>query len=866
MAQIIDLGKIRFSYQGTYNPATEYETNDVVKYGGNVYVYINATASTGNVPTNTTFWSLMVEGFKFQGSWSGATAYKVGDAVAFGGTIYLAVADNTNQQPPNLTYWSKFIEGLQYEGVYSGATQYQKSDVVRYGNNVYLALQTTTGNLPTNTTYWDLLVQGIKFEGVYNSLTTYQVNDIVSYGGSSYIALQETTGNAPTDPTFWGMVANGTFPSQTGQNGKFLSTDGTQVLWTTDISVDTLEATENLYVGANARTQWENSGAKTYTVTNKSKTNDIVTLTTSTNHTLGAFQFIDVALDPADPDFDGEYEIIDVTSNTLTYEKVGSNVASTATGGTVDAVTGYTNSVAHFYIDADDYAQVSFRNASDAANASTDFIAYASNGDDFAGYIDMGITSENFSDPEFTITGPNDGYIFMDAPVGTTGAGNLVLATGARGTENKIVFAAGGLDSDSTQMEITPDLNVHIEIPTPSTSPSTGALTVVGGVGIQGDMNIQGNVDIVGTISFGGSGTTVTTQNLAVSDPVIFAGSNNLSDVVDLGLVGEYAEDVTDEPSIVNNKALTSNVATLTTASAHGYSIGDVVVVADVDATFNGTYVITDVPTSTTFKYAKEATNVASAAVSPTGTATVTHERRWGGVVRDVSDGAKIKFFQGLTTKPTNTVDFTNAGLTFAPIKAGDAEFGTISGTSITTSGGTSTLAGTVNITSAADFTGANVTLGSGTWAGAPTFSGDITFSGSPTFTGTPSFTGGIRVQELLEDIVDTTHSSNAIPIDYSLGNVFFLTNSLSANATVNMTNVPTTDGRVFTVNILVTQGSTGYIPNVLNVNGSATTIRWAAGTTPTPTSSNGKIDIFTFTIYRRGGAFVAFGSANTNF
>ena len=81
---------------------------------------------------------------------------------------------------------------------------------------------------------------------------------------------------------------------------------------------------------------------------------------------------------------------MDVTSNTLTYEKVGDDVTSTGTGGTVDAVTGYTNSVAHFYIDADDYAQVSFRNASNAVNASTDFIAYASNGDDFAGYIDMG--------------------------------------------------------------------------------------------------------------------------------------------------------------------------------------------------------------------------------------------------------------------------------------------------------------------------------------------------------------------------------------------------------------------------------------------------------------------------------------------
>ncbi len=69
----------------------------------------------------------------------------------------------------------------------------------------------------------------------------------------------------------------------------------------------------------------------------------------------------------------------------------------------------------------------------------------------------------------------------------------------------------------------------------------------------------------------------------------------------------------------VTNKALTSNVATLTTGAAHGLAVNDVVVVAGVDATFNGTYTVTAVPTTTTFSYARTATNVASTAVSPVG-------------------------------------------------------------------------------------------------------------------------------------------------------------------------------------------------------------------------------------------------------
>ena len=72
----------------------------------------------------------------------------------------------------------------------------------------------------------------------------------------------------------------------------------------------------------------------------------------------------------------------------------------------------------------------------------------------------------------------------------------------------------------------------------------------------------------------------------------------------------------------ITNKALTSNVATLTTSAAHGLSVGMQITITGVDATFNGEYRITTIPTTTTFTYAKTATNVPSTAVSPAGTGT----------------------------------------------------------------------------------------------------------------------------------------------------------------------------------------------------------------------------------------------------
>ena len=69
----------------------------------------------------------------------------------------------------------------------------------------------------------------------------------------------------------------------------------------------------------------------------------------------------------------------------------------------------------------------------------------------------------------------------------------------------------------------------------------------------------------------------------------------------------------------VSNKALTTNVATLTTSAAHGLAVDDEVWVEGVDSTFNGKYTVTAIPTTTTFTYAKTASNVASTAVSPVG-------------------------------------------------------------------------------------------------------------------------------------------------------------------------------------------------------------------------------------------------------
>jgi len=103
------------TYQGTYAGGTTYYPNDVVSYNNSSYICI--LQSTGNLPTNTTYWSLLA----------------------------LAGTNGTNGT------------SFTWLGAYNGATAYVANDVVSYNNSTYICILASTGNLPTNTTYWSLM-------------------------------------------------------------------------------------------------------------------------------------------------------------------------------------------------------------------------------------------------------------------------------------------------------------------------------------------------------------------------------------------------------------------------------------------------------------------------------------------------------------------------------------------------------------------------------------------------------------------------------------------------------------------------------------------------------------------------------------
>ena len=225
---------------------------------------------------------------------------------------------------------------------------------------------------------------------------------------------------------------------------------------------------------------------------------------------------------------------------------------------------GLTNASTVLTGNADDFVQVAVKNFNSGVSASTDIIAYASNGDNDSGWIDMGITSETFNTAAFGITGADDGYLFMSAPAGTTGDGALVIATSEYGVTNDIIFATDGFVAGNERVRIVGQdragvpAGVVVNIATTATSTTTGALRVNGGVGLVGNLFVGGNFNLQGNITIGGTGSTTSTSTLVIENPISFLANANPGDSQDIGIVGQYVGGTTKYAGVLRDSVTKS--------------------------------------------------------------------------------------------------------------------------------------------------------------------------------------------------------------------------------------------------------------------------------------------------------------------
>jgi hypothetical protein len=138
---------------------------------------------------------------------------------------------------------------------------------------------------------------------------------------------------------------------------------------------------------------------------------------------------------------------------------------------------------------------------------------------------------------------------------------------------------------------------------------------------------------------------------------------------------------------------------------------------------------------------------------------------------------------------------------------------------------------------------------------------GNVTDESKATMFTSPTFTGTTTLQQTVEVLNTLVSATGTVTHDFSTGAVW-QHSSISANFTANFTNVPTTNNRTISVALILVQGATPYIPNVVQIAGTPVTISWQDNAVPTGNAN--KRDLVSFTFVRSGNAWSVLGSLST--
>jgi len=139
--------------------------------------------------------------------------------------------------------------------------------------------------------------------------------------------------------------------------------------------------------------------------------------------------------------------------------------------------------------------------------------------------------------------------------------------------------------------------------------------------------------------------------------------------------------------------------------------------------------------------------------------------------------------------------------------------------------------------------------------------SGSILTSGSIFVSGNLEITGSTNVGVIVENLINSVGSTGTVDFDTSKQGIFYV-NGPTGTITANFTNVPTTNLKVITPTVILSQSATAYSITAVQIDGDPQTLNWANSTTPTATAN--KQDVFGFSLIRSGSAWKVLGQLST--
>lgn len=128
-----------------WSSAIEYSLFNFVIYNESVYMYVNATPSSGNLPTNTVYWlNVGLKGtdgangadlvLRYQ--WSASESYLAKDLVWYNDKGWVALRNNTNKAPGSFPQdWEEFISSQK------ASIQVYNQDLTQgYNGQIYIKI------------------------------------------------------------------------------------------------------------------------------------------------------------------------------------------------------------------------------------------------------------------------------------------------------------------------------------------------------------------------------------------------------------------------------------------------------------------------------------------------------------------------------------------------------------------------------------------------------------------------------------------------------------------------------------------------------------------------------------------------------
>lgn len=188
------------------------------------------------------------------------------------------------------------------------------------------------------------------------------------------------------------------------------------------------------------------------------------------------------------------------TSGLSTSASLQFNGTYLVVGGTAP-LSGATNPIAAFSSTANNYVQTYTYNANTGTSASSDFVAYANNSTDAHGWADIGFTGSNYADSVYTVTGPNEAYVFGSA-LNSSYTGNLVYATDSTGSANAHQWYVGGFTQlkSAWKMQLT---STGLQL-------ANALATSYGGTGSTSTTYCSLTTNVTGTLPIANGGTALT--------------------------------------------------------------------------------------------------------------------------------------------------------------------------------------------------------------------------------------------------------------------------------------------------------------------------------------------------------------------